>query len=129
MVEGWWYGQPYPKPPARTRECVEILGMISARKARVEYQGMRYRPPNDGSAGQGKPLKNTMHPLRAELPIYLAAAGPENVALAAEMAEGCHSCSRHAPARFTRPRFRKVTPAPVPGDSATASRSWRSCRW
>src|SRR5436309_8271168 len=87
VVEGW-YGQPYPKPLARTREYIEILRAIFERRAPVEYQGQHYRLPYDGGSGLGKPLKSTVHPLRADLPVYLAAEGPKNVALAAEIADG-----------------------------------------
>jgi F420-dependent oxidoreductase-like protein len=87
VVEGW-YGQPYPKPLARTREYIEILRAIFERKAPVEYRGQHYRLPYDGGSGLGKPLKSTVHPLRTDLPVYLAAEGPKNVALAAEIADG-----------------------------------------
>src|SRR3954471_8090791 len=87
VVEGW-YGQPYPKPLARTREYVDIVRRILAREAPVEYPGTHYRLPYDGGTGLGKPLKSTVHPLRADLPILLAAEGPKNVALAAEIADG-----------------------------------------
>jgi F420-dependent oxidoreductase-like protein len=87
VVEGW-YGQPYPKPLARTREYIEILRAIFERRAPVEYRGEHYRLPYDGGSGLGKPLKSTVHPLRADLPVLLAAEGPKNVALAAEIADG-----------------------------------------
>jgi F420-dependent oxidoreductase-like protein len=87
VVEGW-YGQPYPKPLARTREYIEIVRRILAREGPVEYPGTHYRLPYDGGTGLGKPLKSTVHPLRADLPILLAAEGPKNVALAAEIADG-----------------------------------------
>src|SRR6266496_5640021 len=87
VVEGW-YGQPYPKPLARTREYVDILRKIFARQEPVEYPGTHYRLPYDGGTGLGKPLKSTVHPLRTDLPIFLAAEGPKNVALAAEIADG-----------------------------------------
>src|SRR5689334_4032283 len=87
VVEGW-YGQPYPKPLARTREYIEILRAVFERRAPVEYHGQHYRLPYDGGSGLGKPLKSTVHPLRADLPVYLAAEGPKNVALAAEIADG-----------------------------------------
>jgi F420-dependent oxidoreductase-like protein len=87
VVEGW-YGQPYPKPLARTREYIDILRAVFERRAPVEYPGRHYRLPYDGGTGLGKPLKSTVHPLRADLPVYLAAEGPKNVALAAEIADG-----------------------------------------
>lgn len=87
VVEGW-YGQPYPKPLARTREYVEIVRAIVAREKAVTYDGEYYTLPYRGGTGLGKPLKATVHPLRAGIPIYLAAEGPKNVALAAEIADG-----------------------------------------
>lgn len=87
VVEGW-YGQPYPKPLARTREYVEILRKIFAREAPVTSDGQHYPLPYPGGAGLGKPLKSVVHPLRADLPIMLGAEGPKNVALAAEIADG-----------------------------------------
>ena len=87
VVEGW-YGQPYPKPLARTREYIDIVRQVFAREAPVTYDGAHYQLPYPGGAGLGKPLKSTVHPLRADIPIMLAAEGPKNVALAAEIADG-----------------------------------------
>ena len=87
VVEGW-YGQPYPKPLARTREYVEIIRRIVARDEPVEFHGDHFDMPFPGGAGLGKPLKSTVHPLRNEIPIYLAAEGPKNVALSAEICDG-----------------------------------------
>lgn len=87
VVEGW-YGRPYPKPLARTREYFDIIRKIVARDEPVEFQGAHYQLPYQGGTGLGKPLKSTVHPLRADLPIFLGAEGPKNVALAAEIADG-----------------------------------------
>ena len=87
VVEGW-YGQPYPKPLARTREYVDIVRTIIRREAPVNVQGDFYQMPFPGGAGLGKPLKSTIHPLRKEIPIYLGAEGPKNVALSAEICDG-----------------------------------------
>lgn len=87
VVEGW-YGQPYPKPLARTREYVEIVRKVFARDEPVSYDGEFYQLPHSGGAGLGKPLKSTVHPLRTDIPIYLGAEGPKNVALSAEIADG-----------------------------------------
>ncbi|GAB3383362.1 LLM class F420-dependent oxidoreductase [Amycolatopsis echigonensis] len=87
VVEGW-YGQPYPKPLARTREYVEIVRKVLAREEPVTIDGQFFQLPLKGGSGLGKPLKPTVHPLRADLPIYLAAEGPKNVALAAEICDG-----------------------------------------
>ena len=87
VVEGW-YGQPYPKPLARTREYIEIVRRIVRRQEPVAFQGQQYQLPLAGGTGLGKPLKSTIHPFRPEIPIYLAAEGPKNVALAAELCDG-----------------------------------------
>ncbi|CAN5820895.1 LLM class F420-dependent oxidoreductase [soil metagenome] len=87
VVEGW-YGQPYSRPLARTREYVEIVRAIVRRDQPVEFHGDHYDLPYDGGAGLGKALKSTVHPLRSEIPIFLGAEGPKNVALAAEIADG-----------------------------------------
>jgi F420-dependent oxidoreductase-like protein len=89
VVEGW-HGQPYGKPLARTREYVEVVRAILRRDEPVEHSGEYYRIPATGpdTTGLGKPLKTIVHPLRPDLPIYLAAIGPRNVALAAEIADG-----------------------------------------
>lgn len=87
VVEGW-YGQAYPRPLERTREYIEIIRKIVARDAPVEYSGHHYQMPYHGGMNLGKPLKSTVHPLRTDIPIFLAAEGPKNVALAAEIADG-----------------------------------------
>ena len=88
VVEGW-HGEPWGKPLGKTREYVEIVRAALRREA-VTHQGEHYRIPYDGpgATGLGKPLKLMLRPLRAEIPIYLAAIGPKNVALAAEIADG-----------------------------------------
>lgn len=87
VVEGW-YGAPYDKPLARTREYVEIIRRILARQEPVAVQGKHYTLPHPGGTGLGKPLRSITHPLRPDIPIFLAAEGPKNVALAAEIADG-----------------------------------------
>ncbi|MFC4603675.1 LLM class F420-dependent oxidoreductase [Rhodococcus kronopolitis] len=89
VVEGW-YGQPFPKPLARTREYVSIVRQVLAREAPVTNAGPHYPLPytGEGSMGLGKPLKPITHPLRADLPIWLGAEGPKNVAMTAEIADG-----------------------------------------
>lgn len=87
VVEGW-YGRPYPKPLARTREYVNIVRQVLAREAPVSLSGAHYSLPYEGGMGLGKALKPTVHPFRSDLPIYLAAEGPKNVALAAEICDG-----------------------------------------
>jgi F420-dependent oxidoreductase-like protein len=87
VVEGW-YGQSYPKPLARTREYIEVIRAILRRDVRVTHEGEFYPLPYPGGTGLGKPLKSTVHPLREDIPIFLGAEGPKNVALAAEIADG-----------------------------------------
>jgi F420-dependent oxidoreductase-like protein len=87
VVEGW-YGQPFPRPLARTREYVEIIRTILRREHPVSYAGVHYPMPYPGGTGLGKPLKITVHPLRPDVPIYLGAEGPRNVKLATEIADG-----------------------------------------
>jgi F420-dependent oxidoreductase-like protein len=88
VVEGW-HGRPFGKPLQRTREYVEIVRAAIARQV-VEFHGQEYEIPYSGedATGLGKPLKLMMHPERSEIPIYLAAIGPKNVALAFEIADG-----------------------------------------
>lgn len=87
VVEGW-YGQPFPKPLARTREYIEIIRKVLRRGEPVTNEGQHYPLPYPGGTGLGKPLKSIVHPLRADMPIYLAAEGTKNVALATEIADG-----------------------------------------
>jgi len=89
VAEGW-HGQPWGKPLQRTREYVSIVRTILAREAPLEHHGEHYDIPysGDDATGLGKPLKLIVHPPRADVPIYLAAIGPKNVALAAEIADG-----------------------------------------
>jgi F420-dependent oxidoreductase-like protein len=86
VVEGW-YGQPFAKPLARTREYIGVLRDIWARKGPVTNEGEHYPLPLAGSE-LGKPLKSSIHPLREDIPVYLGAEGPKNIALAAELCDG-----------------------------------------
>ena len=89
VVEGW-YGRPFPKPLARTREYIDIIRQVFAREAPVVNAGPHYPLPytGDDGMGLGKPLKPIVHPLRNRIPIYLGAEGPKNIALSAEIADG-----------------------------------------
>ena len=87
VVEGW-YGQPFPRPMARTREFVTLLRQMLRREGPVSFDGGHYQLPLRGGSGLGKPLKLIVRPLRADVPIYLGAEGPKNVALAAEIGDG-----------------------------------------
>ena len=88
VVEGW-HGQPYGKPLGKTREYIRIVRTILARQDALVHNGEHYQIPYQGAdaTGLGKPLKSIIHG-RADLPIYLAAIGPKNVELAAEIADG-----------------------------------------
>ena len=89
VVEGW-YGQPFKKPLARTREVVDIIRQVLRREGPVTNDGPHYPLPytGEGAMGLGKPLKPITHPLRADVPIWLGAEGPKNVAQTAEIADG-----------------------------------------
>ena len=89
VVEGW-YGQPSNRPLARTREYVEVIRRALRREGPLEFDGEFYPLPfrGAGSVGLGKPLKIMTHPLRADVPIFLGAEGPKNVAQTAEIADG-----------------------------------------
>ncbi len=87
VVEGW-YGMPFAKPLARTREYIGIVRDIWARKGPVTNDGEHYPLPLPDGTGLGKPLKSSIHPLREDIPIYLGAEGPKNIALCAELCDG-----------------------------------------
>lgn len=88
VVEGW-HGVAFGKPLAKTREYVEIVRAVWRRERPLEHKGEYYQIPYTGpdATGLGKPLKSILHG-RPDIPIYLAAIGPRNVALAAEIADG-----------------------------------------
>ncbi|MBL7495865.1 LLM class F420-dependent oxidoreductase [Frankia sp. CNm7] len=88
VIEGF-HGVPYDAPLGRTRELIDICRAVWRREP-VQYQGKYYTlplPPEQGT-GLGKPLKLINHPVRPRIPIFVAAIGPKNVELAAEVAEG-----------------------------------------
>jgi F420-dependent oxidoreductase-like protein len=88
VIEGW-HGVPYEAPVGRTRETIEICRAVW-RRERLEYHGKYYEIPlpEGQGTGLGKALKLINHPVRERIPIILAALGPKNVELAAELAEG-----------------------------------------
>jgi F420-dependent oxidoreductase-like protein len=86
VVEGW-HGQPWGKPLAKTREYVEIV-RAALRRDLVEHHGEHYDIPLSNGTGLGKPLKLMARPLRADVPIYLAAMRPRAVAQAFGIADG-----------------------------------------
>jgi F420-dependent oxidoreductase-like protein len=106
VVEGW-HGEPWGKPLARTREYVEIV-RAAVRREVLEYDGEHYRLPYRGpdATGVGKPLRLMAHPLRRQIPIYLASLRPRSVELAAEIADGW------LPLFFSPERARETFPKP-----------------
>ncbi|HEX6619258.1 MAG TPA: LLM class F420-dependent oxidoreductase [Solirubrobacteraceae bacterium] len=107
VVEGW-YGEPFAKPLARTREYVSIVRNAIARQEPVTSDGAHYPLPangREGITGLGKPLKSTLHPLRERIPLCLGAEGPKNIALTAEIADGWLALfySPHHDAELYRP--------------------------
>jgi len=139
VVEGW-YGERYHRPLERTREYVSIVRSILRRDEPVTHAGNQYRLPYDGegASGLGKPLKSTVHPFRNDIPIYLGAEGPKNVALSAEICDGWlplffspsendfySSCLQEGFARSGNPEkaddFEVIAPVTViPGDDVEA---------
>lgn len=89
VVEGW-HGRPYGKPLGVTREYVAILRKIFAREEPVTFDGDYFQLPYtaQGATGLGKPLKIMQKPKNPDLPILIAAIGPRNVQLTAEIADG-----------------------------------------
>jgi F420-dependent oxidoreductase-like protein len=88
VVEGW-HGEPWGRPLAKTREYVEIVRAVLRRET-VEHHGSQYEIPyrGDGATGLAKPLKLMLRPLRADIPIYLAAISPKAVELAFAIGDG-----------------------------------------
>jgi F420-dependent oxidoreductase-like protein len=88
VVEGF-HGVPFDAPLGRTREVVEICRQVW-RREKVQFGGKHYQVPlpSDRGTGLGKPLKLINHPVRERIPITIAALGPKNVELTAEIAEG-----------------------------------------
>ncbi|GAA4580447.1 LLM class F420-dependent oxidoreductase [Planotetraspora phitsanulokensis] len=86
VIEGF-HGVPYTAPLGRTREIIEICRKVWKRE-KLEHAGRHYTMPLQGGTGLGKPLKLINHPVRERIPIVVAAIGPQNVELTAELAEG-----------------------------------------
>lgn len=88
VIEGF-HGVEFDAPLGRTRETVEICRQVW-RRERVQYNGKHYQVPlpADRGTGLGKALRLINHPVRERIPISIAALGPKNVELTAEIAEG-----------------------------------------
>jgi F420-dependent oxidoreductase-like protein len=89
VIEGW-HGVPYDKPLGRTREIIDICRTVWKREDKLVHDGPLYPLPlpEERGTGLGKPLKIINHPLRPDIPIYVASLGPKNVELTAEKADG-----------------------------------------
>ncbi|MEA3215227.1 MAG: hypothetical protein QOJ19_1383 [Acidimicrobiia bacterium] len=100
VIEGW-HGVPFDRPLLRTREIIDICRKAWAREP-LSYEGKAYRLPlpAEQGTGLGKPLKFMNHPVRQDIPVWIAAIGPKNVELAAEVADGWQPIF-FVPERFT----------------------------
>ena len=85
QVSEGWHGVRFDKPLARTREYVEIVRLVLAHQT-LEYEGAHWTLPLPD--GPGKALRLSLRPVRAHIPVYLAAVGPKNLELAGEIADG-----------------------------------------
>jgi F420-dependent oxidoreductase-like protein len=85
QVSEGWYGVRFDKPLARTREYVEIVRKAMSRE-RLSHEGEHWTLPLPD--GPGKPIKLTVHPVREEIPLYIAAIGPKNLEQTGEIADG-----------------------------------------
>jgi F420-dependent oxidoreductase-like protein len=87
VIEGW-HGVPYDRPLPRTREIIEICRTVWKREV-LTHDGIYQLPlPPDQGTGLGRPLKMITHPVRADIPVYVASLGPKNVEMTAEVADG-----------------------------------------
>jgi F420-dependent oxidoreductase-like protein len=84
VAEGW-HGQRFARQLQRTREYVEVVRLALTR-ARLVYDGETIQLPLPD--GPGKALKLTIAPVQERIPIYIAAIGPRNTTLTAEIADG-----------------------------------------
>ena len=115
VIEGW-HGVPFEKPLQRTREVIEVCRKVWSRQPLVlDGKAIQLPLPADQGTGLGKPLKFMGKPLRQDIPVWIAAIGPRNVELAAEVAQGWQ------PIHFVPDRFHQVW-----GDSLRAGNAKRS---
>jgi F420-dependent oxidoreductase-like protein len=116
VIEGF-HGVAYTNPLGRTREIVAICRDVWKREAPVTHQGKNYTlplPPGEGT-GLGKALKIIAHPVRSEIPIWIASLGEKNVALTAEIANGW------LPMLYIPERAKEVWGAPLAAGEAKRS--------
>src|SRR6478672_6122966 len=89
VIEGW-HGVRYDAPIGRTREIIDVCREVWRREDKLTHEGRYYNmplPEGEGT-GLGKPLKIIAHPVRSEIPIWVASLGPKNVQMTAEVADG-----------------------------------------
>jgi len=89
VIEGW-HGVKYDAPIGRTREIIDVCRQVWRREDKLTHEGRFYNmplPEGEGT-GLGKPLKIIAHPVRSEIPIWVASLGPKNVQMTAEVADG-----------------------------------------
>lgn len=102
VIEGW-HGVPFDRPLQRTRETIDVCRKVWSREP-LTYEGktITLPLPAEKGTGLGKPLKLMNTPLRQDIPVWIAAIGPKNVELAAEVAQGWQ------PIHFVPDRFQQV---------------------
>ncbi len=87
VIEGW-HGVPYDRPVQRTTEVIEICRRVWRREVLTNEGAYTIPLPPEQGTGLGKPLKIITRPVRADIPIYVAALGPKNVEAVAAVADG-----------------------------------------
>ena len=123
VVEGW-YGQPFAKPLARTREYIEIVRDVIARQGPVTAPGPHYPLPYPDGTGLGKALKSMLHPLRETCRSSSALRVRRTWRCAPRSATaGWRSSSRRATTASTATRWPRASPGMAPGAPSTTSRS------
>lgn len=102
VIEGW-HGVPFDRPLQRTRETIDVCRKVWSREP-LTYEGktITLPLPAEKGTGLGKPLKLMNTPRRQDIPVWIAAIGPKNVELAAEVAQGWQ------PIHFVPDRFQQV---------------------
>ena len=85
QVSEGWHGVRFARPLGRTQEYVDVVRM-ALRRETVRYDGEHITLPLPD--GPGKAMKLTVHPVRADIPVYLAAVGPKNLELTGRIADG-----------------------------------------
>ena len=129
VVEGW-YGQPFAKPLARTREYVAIVRDIVARGGRVTAPGPHYPLPYPDGTGLGKPLKSTLHPVREPHPDLPRRRGAEErgAGRARSATAGWRCSSRRGTRTSTATPSPRASRATAPSTTSTRSRCAPPCR-